>query len=138
MQKEWLTIAEAAEEAGCSKQAIYKRLNSTLKPFVKRVERRIYLNAKALDEINIIDFNQPSTKFQPIDSTVETLKTLNKTIELLEKQLEKKDKQIQDLNDRLDQALKNASQSNFIAAQEKQKALEDPEKKSWIKRLFAK
>lgn len=148
--KEWLTIKEASEMALVSQQAIYKRLNTTLKPYVKQVENKKYLNVKALDEINIIHFNQPKKK-KPVEKTVEKRVELNdkimKTIELLEKQLEvkdkqleTKDKQIQDLNDRLDQALKNASQSNFIAAQEKQKMLEDPteEKQSWFKRIFGK
>jgi len=150
MNDEWLTIKQASEMADVSQQAIYKRLNTTLKEYVKLVDNKKYLNIKALDEINIIKFNQPQKKkhvekgvekgVELNDKIIKTIELLEKQLEIKDKQLETKDKQIQDLNDRLDQALKNASQSNFIAAQEKQKMLSDPEaeKPSWFKRIFGK
>lgn len=153
MSDEWLTIKDMAEMAGVTQQAIYKRLNSTLSEFVKQVGKRKYINIAALEHIESTQKNQPlnndSTKVEQPLNNVELIETVNKTIELLQKQLEvkdkqleakdrqieTKDKQIQSLNDSLDNALKNSSQSNFLLAQEKI-VREVEEKKPWYKRMF--
>ena len=48
-QKEFLTIKEFAEVAGVSSQSVYKRLNSTLKPYLSIKNGKKYLNIKALE-----------------------------------------------------------------------------------------
>ena len=55
---EYLSIAEFAEKAGVSKQAIYKQVNnenSQIAPFVLREGRKIFIKISALSELYNID-----------------------------------------------------------------------------------
>ena len=153
-EKEWLTISEASKMAGVSPQTIYKRLSTSLKPYVKEVDNKKYLNIKGLDYVGIIRFNQPTKKKKvesKVELNVEIVKTLDilrdqlkekdKQLETKDKQLETKDTQIQELNNRLEQSLKANLQNNFLMAQkeENHKMLEDPgtkKKRSFFQRLF--
>lgn len=159
--KEWFTIKELSDMAGITPQAIYKRLNqkdSTLKPLVKTVKSKKYLNIKALEEFVSTETTNLETdtlnQVERVESSKEIiellkaqLETTNKQIEamnghteVLRGQLERKDKQIDDLNNRLEQALKNTSEGHFVLAQEQQKKslVEPAQDQPWYKRIFKK
>lgn len=152
--EEWVGVKEIAGLAEVTDQAVYKRIKSPeFKNLVKQVGKRRLVHISAVELFKSNNNNQHSTENnqhysnpQPTSLEVEMLEMMKKNIELLQKQLEAKDKQIetkdkqiQDLNDSLNQALKINSQSNYLMAQEKQKAIDVPEeerKVSWIKRMF--
>lgn len=95
MNDEYISIKEFAELAGISVQAVYKRLNNQLNPYVKLVENRKMLKKSALYEVYGIEVEQP---IQPKHSTkVETVKLLQKTVDLLENELKIKNQQIETL-----------------------------------------
>lgn len=50
-QKEYLTIKEFADIAGVSTQSVYKRLATSLQPYVKEVDNQKVLNIQALQDI---------------------------------------------------------------------------------------
>lgn len=54
-----LTVQEFAEKAGVSVQAVYKRLNNSLNPFVQLVEGRKMLQSSALSEVYGVKVEQP-------------------------------------------------------------------------------
>lgn len=154
MNKEWITIKEASELLNITPQAIYKRLNqknSTLKPLVKVVKNIKMIHTSALNEFHSTKFRNLSTNTlntveveKPYKEIIELLKSqmnvLNKQAKVLEGQLEQKDKQINDLNERLEQALKNTSEGHFVLAQQQQKILNEPINESipWYKKIFKK
>lgn len=105
MNDEYISIKEFAELAGISVQAVYKRLNNQLNPYIKLVENRKMLKKSALYEVYGIEVEQP---IQPKHSTkhstnstnstkVETVKLLQKTVDLLENELKIKNQQIETL-----------------------------------------
>lgn len=50
-QNEYLTIKEFAEVAGVSTQSVYKRLATSLQPYVKEVANQKVLNIQALQDV---------------------------------------------------------------------------------------
>lgn len=111
-QIEYIPISEFAARAGVSRQTIYKQVDNRLTAYCKTVNGKKVLSTKALELFSV---NKNSTTVNLTDNQF-TSQNLTATIELLQKQLEIKDKQIQDLSNRLEQALNNQSQSNFITA----------------------
>lgn len=102
MNDEYISIKEFAELAGISVQAVYKRLNNQLNPYVKLVENRKMLKKSALYEVYGIEVEQPiqpkhSTKHSTNSTKVETVKLLQKTVDLLENELKIKNQQIETL-----------------------------------------
>lgn len=153
MEKDYFTIAEAAALAGVSTQAVYKRLTTSLQPYVATVEGRKVLKAEGLDVLLQPQVDNPVTNLHPpVDNPLQvqdsTLKLLEKTIDTLQEQLKVKDDQlkakddhIKALNDRLEQALTISSQGNFLMAQEKQRQIIEPAPEKslpWYKRIFKK
>lgn len=154
--EEWIGVKEIAGLAEVTDQAVYKRMKTDeFKDLVKLVGKKklVHISAVELFKNNntnrkTTENNQHYSNSQPTSLEVEMLEIMKNNLELLQKQLgvkdkqlEVKDKQIQDLNDSLNQALKINSQSNYLMAQEKQKAIDVPEeerKVSWIKRMFGK
>lgn len=138
MGKEWITIAEAAQLAGISTQAIYKRLNTTLNQYYKVIDGKKMLHINAIKEMTDNPDSKQSTN-KPVDGDLTTI--LQNTINVLTEQLAVKDEQIIQLNNRLEQALNVTGQQNYILAQ---KQLSDPEPASdqteprlpWYKRIF--
>lgn len=49
--KEYISIAEFAEQAGVSKQAVYQRLNKSLKAYVKAVDGKKSIDIRALEDL---------------------------------------------------------------------------------------
>lgn len=50
-RKEYLTVKEFAEVAGVSTQSVYKRLATSLQPYVKEVANQRMLNIRALQDV---------------------------------------------------------------------------------------
>lgn len=112
--KELLTIKEFADLAGKSPQAIYKQLNSRLKPFVQSVDNKKMLKSKALWEVFNIDPENPPEVDQ-LDMRIES--GLEKTLfEILRKELETQSKRIEFLEAELSEERKHArEQADKIA-----------------------
>ena len=132
---EYMSVSEFATRVGCSKQAVYQQLNKKLKPYVKVIDGKKAINSKALREVY-------GKEIQPENQSVvkEVDQELNKElIDLLKAQIEEKDQQIKELH-----RLLATSQMQLTESTHKVQELEDklaekqeePEKKSWIKRLF--
>lgn len=139
---EYMSVAEFADRAGCSKQAVYQQLNKKLKPYVKVIDGKKTINSKALREVY-------GKEIQPESQSVvkEVDQELNKElIAELRDQLAKKDQEIEKLLRMLEreQAQVAIAQSQIQQLQELQdkqhqdtaEKKEEPEKKSWIRRLF--
>lgn len=136
---EYMSVAEFADRAGCSKQAVYQQLNKKLKLYVKVIDGKKTINSKALREVY-------GKEIQPESQSVvkEVDQELNKElIDLLKTQIEEKDRQIEDLHRLLEreQVQVAIAQNKLQELEDKQRQetaekQEEPEKKSWIKRLF--
>lgn len=131
----YISVSDFADKAGCSKQAVYQSLNKRLKPYVKEIDGKKAINSKALLEVY-------GKEIQPENQSVvkEVDQELNKElIDLLKAQIEEKDQQIKELH-----RLLATSQMQLTESTHKVQELEDklaekqeePEKKSWIRRLF--
>ena len=136
MEKQWLSITEVAKEMNVTYQAVYKRLNTTFKPYVKKVKGRLMLNAEILYEYGVVEVNENVNQVQYKVETQEIINTLNDYIKSLKKEIDEKDEQIKTLHDLLNQSLKNQSQSNFVLAQQNQQAMIESEIEPWYKRIF--
>ena len=125
--KNLITIAEYARIRGCSTAAVYKRLDTTLKPYSKTVGKKAYLSRQVLIDEGLITVENPveeETKNQPLNITVDNPlqpqedSTEPATIEImkvLERQLEAKEKEIERLhqeNNNLQQQLNDAAKHN--------------------------
>lgn len=137
---EYLTIAEFAERAKISRQAVYSRLNKGLKDFVKIESGKKFVSIKALSlysdneveqEIKQ-DFQENQSTLNNLEST-KIIETLNKTIELLQEQLKIKDEQITELHNLLDQQQKLSAQTNNLMRLGEEKE----QKKSGFLKLFS-
>ena len=111
MDKNLITIAEYARIRGCSTAAVYKRLDTTLKPYTKVVDKKTYLSRQVLIDEGLTTVDSPEEKEplkkEPVEITIDNgLKpgqepespALLETIKILEKQLEAKDKEIERLH----------------------------------------
>lgn len=100
--EELLTVKQVSEIVGVSVQSVYKRLNNSLKPYVKLVERQKMIDIKALEEVYNIEvdklLNQPINNQLNPNSEVEFLREQIKHLQSeLEKEREhnrEKDKQL--------------------------------------------
>ena len=91
---EYIPISEFAKRAGVSQQAIYKRLDKDLNPWLKVESKKKMLNVRALE---LFRPEQHSTG----SPELATIMLLQKTVDMLEKELEIKNSQIEELNSRL-------------------------------------
>ena len=163
MNKEYLTIKEFADLKGVSVSSVYKRLKTTLQPFVEEVESKKVLNIKVLEKEGLKPLKenveevstsplQPSSTPSSTSFFEEQIKEKDKLIERLNKQLEdlqesnkKKDDFIQEQSRKLTELLELSDKASEV----KQEVVEEvipravdieeqtqPEKKSWFKRLF--
>lgn len=113
MEKEFYTVKEYAEIKGISVQAVYKKLNGTLKPFVEVVEGRKVLKREVLEEAP--STNSTNVKFnveQPFSTEGLTSSSLDaeilrinrrneELIDDLRAQLKEKDAQIKEMNEKV-------------------------------------
>lgn len=81
---ELLSIAEFAQKAGITRQAVYSQLNNRLKPYCQVVDKQKRLEIRALWEVFEIEVEQPC---QPkVDKSVN--QTVNPEVEFLRGQVE--------------------------------------------------
>ncbi len=113
MEKKYLTVKEVADKAGVSYQAVYKRLNTTLKKYVVLVEGRKLLRSEVLSEFGhsrkstVEEEIEPSSKQNKPSSSFneEEYKRLNarneQMIDELRAQIQEKDEQIKKQSDHI-------------------------------------
>ena len=90
---DYITIAEYAKIRGCSKQAVYSRLNNALKDFVQEVDGKKVLSVKALTAEELTKLEQGLNQ----GHSTNTNDTTQQIIDLLREELKAKDQQIADL-----------------------------------------
>ena len=125
--KNLITIAEYARIRNCSTAAVYKRLNTTLKPYAKTIGKKTYLSRQVLIDEGLKTVENPAeekTNNKPLNITIEnplqprndsTEQATIEIIKLLERQLEAKDKEIERLHQEtynLQQQLNDAATHN--------------------------
>lgn len=94
MKKEFYTVSEFAKLCGISKQAVYKRLNNSLKEFVKVENGQKLIAAAAFSLFKGQEVEQ-QVKQQVDDVEQQGL------MSFLQKQIEEKDKQIEALQNQI-------------------------------------
>lgn len=125
---EYLSIQDFAEQAGCSRQSVYNKLDTVLQKYVKVVKGHKAISSNALKLFLVKDFDKEcqndltdlTTDFTEIFSVLKDQLQVKDTqlkdqAEKLNKQLETKDQQIEQLNkqnDRLNDRLQEANQLN--------------------------
>lgn len=140
-QKEFLTIKEFAEVVGVSSQSVYKRLNSTLKPYLSIKNGKKYLNIKALEL-----YSDTDDKDNFLNENNQLATNNNQLIQLLKDELEAKNKQIEKLQSLLEQSQVNLSQAQYRLQMIEEKQMQEqseadqteqePVKKTWWQKLF--
>ena len=133
-KQNYITIKEYARVKDVSVSAVYKRLNGSLKDYVKEVDGKKFLDSKVLEDEGIKVFNPSSTveevrveevetqSIQPSNEELNILKSeleaKNKLIESLMGQIIEKDKAILEQNRRMteqtEQLMKLLEQSNTL------------------------
>ena len=96
-KRDYLTIAEYAAIQGVSKQAVYQRLDGSLKPFLKVIKGQKVLDFAALPEEKKKELEQDSSQC----STSPENDNLTQILPILEQQLKEKDKQIERLQEEI-------------------------------------
>ena len=91
----YLTVAELADAAGVSKQAIYKRLAGDLAPYCKTDRGRKIIDPAALDLFNPVE--QPLNNRDNLDSTAEQLREKEEQITRQREEIQDLKKQIAEL-----------------------------------------
>lgn len=119
--QEYISIAEFAERAGVSKQAVYQRLNKSLKAYVKAVDGKKSINIRALEDLYGKDScsrleQDIQGEFKGVEQGIDQEKeaqlintliyTLQDELKSKDEQLREKDLQIKELHNLLDQQQK--------------------------------
>ena len=102
---EYLSIADFADTAGVSKQAVYKRLDKDLKPYLKIIDGRKCL------EVSAIELFQTTPGLSTQSSTVETTKD-KQSINYLMLQLQEKDRLLAQQQDTIKDQLAQIKELN--------------------------
>lgn len=149
--KEYISIAEFAERAGVSKQAVYQRLNKSLKAYVKDVDGRKSIDIRALEDLyckgGCSKLEQVfQGKSQGVEQGVEEEKEgqlINKLIDALQEELKIKDEQLNEKDRQIKELHNLLDQQQQLAAMDRKKILEledrltheqkeeEPQKKWW-------
>jgi len=115
-EHEYLSTQEFADRVGLTYQAIYKRLDTNLKSYVKEVQGKKVLNIQALEQFNMPIPEEFQKKEELAPSPTESLDLLigmlNSQLETLNSQLEMKDKQISEKDKQLSEKDKFLSDMN--------------------------
>ena len=90
---EYISVAEFANRAGISCQAVYQRLDKDLKPYLKLNGKRKTVSVEGLKL-----YHKSSVEQSVEQPSCQDLSTI---VELLKAELETKNKQIEELNERL-------------------------------------
>lgn len=84
---EYIPIADFAEAAGVTKQAVYKRVDKDLVQYCKYVDGRKVISREAVDLFRATNSTEPVEQQQPIDSTDRIVKLLEESNARLNNQL---------------------------------------------------
>lgn len=151
MGKQYLTISQYAEFKGITKQAVYKRLNNSLKKYLIEIDNQKFIDFSAFgeEEINEVEnflnnknqpFNQPfNNEIQPFfeKQLEEKDKTISKLLEQVDKLQEQNSRLIDTLNN--NQKLLENTQLLLAASEKKQlMEAENQKEKKGIFKLFKK
>lgn len=150
-KNEWLSIKDFAKIANVSKQSVYKRLSTSLNPYLKVENDVKYLNIKALRDIYGKEVSQPiqpyfqpdSQPIQPQNDKMQNEMVIknddNSFIDFLLKQIDIKDKQIAELQQTLnhEQQLHLLSEQRIHKLEEVNDTEEKPKRGFW-ERIFRK
>lgn len=123
-KQEYLTIAEFAEKVGISKQAVYKRLNNQLKPFIQLVENKKCLKIEALELYGLNQVEQPVE--QPNSTTLIDLAehlqkqydSLTRLVDILRDDIDIKNEQIREANKRQEELSNNLTTTQQLLHQQ--------------------
>lgn len=130
--KEYISIAAFAELAGVSKQAVYQRLNKSLKAYVKDVDGKKSIDTRALEDLyskgscssleqvfqgKIQGVEQGSEEKKEGQLINKLIETLQDELKIKDEQLNEKDRQIKELHNLLDQ-------QQQLAAMDRKKIME--------------
>ena len=154
----YLTIKEYAEIRGVSVSAVYKRLSTSLQPYVETIEGKKVLKYQVLFDEGLNDYSTPSNELPQPSSTSfweEQLREKDKQIERLQEELrraaasaDEKDKYIQEQGRRLAELLEQSNKlqennqvliglaNDYKAKLEEGSSSNSNEKKGFFRRLF--
>ncbi len=139
MEKQYFTISEFAKIVGISKQAIYQRLNTSLKDFVKVEQGKKYIDRKGFAVFGITELEQEVE--QDIKGDSSKVEQGIETAFLL-KQIEEKDKQIEFLQCEVERLTNLLEREQVLLLNEQQTRILLPEetetKRGFFKKLFGK
>lgn len=130
----YYTVKEFAELSGTTQQAVYKRLNGTLKDYVVIANGKKYIKATALNEHSTPEpkpeqgvsteynqpFNNPTATLnnaieQPYNNALNyIIETLKEQITEKDKQLSEKDRQIELLQSTINDYIKQSEQKDLF------------------------
>lgn len=116
MKDEYISISEFAKKAGVSHQAIYKRLDKDLQPWLQVANSKKLINIKALELFEVKESATDSTE-------VATIKLLQKTVEMLEKELSVKNDQIKDQAKQITELSDRLKESHLLIDHQQQLAV---------------
>lgn len=130
--KEYISIAEFAERAGVSKQAVYQRLNKSLKAYLKDVDGKKSIDIKALEDLygkgGCSRLEQVfQGKIQGVEQGNEEEKEgqlINKLIDILQEDLKSKDEQLAEKDRQIKELHNLLDQQQQLAAMDRKKIME--------------
>ena len=110
MNNEYISVADFAQKANVSRQAIYKRLDGDLSTYCKVVNGKKLINIKAL---SLFEVNSVNRELTPFDVLAKELDFKNKEIERLQEENRKLSEQILALSDKVGNTLQAISQTQL-------------------------
>lgn len=130
MDQQYITIKEFATRAGISTQAVYKKLNKSLQPYLKIVDGKKMLNIKGLELFG------KKEEYNQVEQQIVNL--LQNELKQLNEELTAKNKQIEALSKALDQSqrLHAMDKQKILALEDKMQEQEPQEKKKWWQKLL--
>lgn len=164
-QKEYLTVKEFAEQAKVSTQSVYKRMATSLQPYIVEVDNQKMLNKQALTDLydigvgngckpkiqEVVNGCKPKNEYQEeqIKSLTDRIHELEIRLSEKESLIKEKDAHIEDLRSQVEHLKKEVEhlhedlqiekKSNLLLLAQKNEEIEvfeDQEKKPWWRRWF--
>lgn len=130
--QEYISIADFAERAGVSKQAVYQRLNKSLKTYVKDVDGKKSINIRALEDLYGIDAcsrleQDIQGEFKGVEQGIDQVKEdqlINKLVETLQEELKNKEQQINEKDIQIKELHNLLDQQQKLTAMDRQRITE--------------